>query len=171
MNIFGVNAILFLNKQTSHGTNNWPSKCIGVNSVRQPKIYFLYILITHTSNGMVVPLGCLTPSIYNKFIFTECDKYVDETGLVDEMTEVLNSALDFVLDSGVTYNPDEMENDPKKLPKTVLTECLNVLHQLGPWCAGKVATSLRRQLDKIIELVFMPEITRQFAQVRMCLKA
>ena len=91
---------------------------------------------------------------------------MDETGLVAQVTEVLNSALDFVLDSGVTFDPEKEENDPKKLPKTVLTECLTILHQLGPWCAGKVATALRRQLDKIIEHMFMSEITRQFAQVR-----
>ena len=82
-----------------------------------------------------------------------------------EMAEVLNSALNFVHDSGVTFNVDEEESDPKKLPKLVLTECLTILHQLGPWCAGKVASALRRQLDKIIEHVFMPQLTKQFAQV------
>ena len=75
---------------------------------------------------------------FSDFI-SECDKYEDETGLVAEMSEVLSSALIFVDDSGVTFNPEEEDSDPKKLPKLVLTECLTILHQAWPlvcWQGG-----------------------------------
>ena len=65
----------------------------------------------------------------------ECTEYRDETGLVDEMSAILEAALQFVLESVAMV--EEGDSDPKKLPKSVLTECLTILHQLGPWCAGR----------------------------------
>ena len=120
---------------------------------------YIFSLVT------VLATNHVKSEVYPTHFISECDRYEDQTGLMLEMSEVLNSALNFVNDSGVTFNPDEEESDPKKLPKLVLTECLTILHQLGPWCAGKVASALRRQLDKIIEHVYMPQLTKQFAQV------
>ncbi len=109
----------------------------------------------------------VTSDIYGakpKELVIECSEYNDSTGLVAEMDEVLQSALSFVQDSAITFDQEAGQSDPRSLPKTVLTETLTILHQLGPWCAGKVASALRRKLDMITDHEVF-EINRQFSQM------
>ena len=116
---------------------------------------------TETATDMV------TSDMYGakpKELVIECEEYDDSTGLVAEMDQVLQSALSFVQDCAITFDQEGGQSDPRSLPKTVLTETLTILHQLGPWCAGKVASALRRQLDKITDREVF-EINRQFSQM------
>lgn len=70
----------------------------------------------------------------------ECGPYEDSTGLVEQFGTILEACLEFLDDCQVGFDA-EKQKDPRSIPKTVLLECQNVLHSLGPWCASKVIIS------------------------------
>lgn len=81
-------------------------------------------------------------------IILECDTYVDTTGLVKEIADMLESALNFILDFRVTVD-EAGEKDPQSGAKLVITECLHILKELGPWCVARVAQAFAKQLSKV----------------------
>lgn len=95
----------------------------------------------------------------------ECEKYFDSTGLVEEIGSILAATLDFILDFRVTEDADIVgEKDPRSGAKLVLSECLHILHELGPWCAARVAQAFAKQLAKVEEYE-ADETVRRFIQL------
>ncbi|XP_069118832.1 endoribonuclease Dicer-like [Argopecten irradians] len=76
----------------------------------------------------------------------ECDRYEDQTGMVEELEVILENALQFLQECNITLDSNE---DPIETPKTVIVECLNILYRLGPWCAVSLAQMFVSQLEKI----------------------
>jgi len=75
-----------------------------------------------------------------------CKKYVDITGLRDEICDMLNAALEFVNDAQIGAKCDD---DPKTTVRLVITETARILSELGLWCAARVAAAFVRQLSKL----------------------
>lgn len=85
-------------------------------------------------------------------ILNECETYIDSTGLVEEIGSILAATLDFIVDFRVTEDEDFVgEKDPRSGAKLVLSECSHILHELGPWCAARVAQAFAKQLAKVEE--------------------
>ena len=101
-----------------------------------------------------------------KEIILDCDEYIDQTGLVGELNEVLVKVIDFLEDAVIDFDQENGEKDPRVIPKTVLIECHNILHILGPWCAGKIAETLAKQLTKLAEHE-KREIHQRFLQLAL----
>ena len=78
-------------------------------------------------------------------IVIESEEYIDETGLVEDFDHILNTTIDFLEDMNIPCG--NQKKDPRQTPKMVLMECHHILHVLGPWCAGKVAHSLVKQVS------------------------
>ena len=89
-------------------------------------------------------------SVRPKEIVLECEDYNDKTGLVAEFGAIIESTLDFIEDY-VVLKDDEGGKDPRTIPRTILMECQYVLHMLGPWCAGRLAGTLVRQVTRLEE--------------------
>ena len=78
----------------------------------------------------------------------ECENYVDSTGTFVLLENILCSALDFLHDCKAVAEESE-DSSPCSIPITALTECLNILYVLGPWCASCIANMLVNQIEKV----------------------
>ena len=83
-------------------------------------------------------------------VIIDCEKYDDDTGLVEQFRDILSDSLAFLNDMVLPFDEECEESHPVNIPRTALTECLYVLESLGPWCCGKVAGVLAKQVMKII---------------------
>lgn len=96
----------------------------------------------------------LVTDIYSaqpKEVLIDCADYSDTTGLVDEFQAILQESIDFIDDLSLPFDSAAGETDPRHIPRTAFTECGHVLRALGPWCCGKVAGLLGKQVMKICE--------------------
>ncbi|KAL5008233.1 hypothetical protein ScPMuIL_013814 [Solemya velum] len=84
-----------------------------------------------------------------KEVIVNCEGYEDETGLCSELGTVLETAIHFLQDCNLTVNSDLGDKDPRHVPKMALSECLNILYKLGPWCSACIAQMLITQLEKM----------------------
>lgn len=84
-------------------------------------------------------------------ILIDCDSYNDSTGLVEEINSLLASALDFLQDCVVSDGDGLADKDPRSGAKLVISECQHILHELGPWCAARVAQAFAKQLARVEE--------------------
>ena len=96
-------------------------------------------------------------------LLIDCDEYVDVTGLVEMFGGILTESIDFLNDVNIPYEEEDGEVHIIKTPKTALQECLYVLDSLGPWCCGKVASVLAKQVMKIIQFE-ADETAKRFLQ-------
>lgn len=80
----------------------------------------------------------------------ECNNDFDEIQQMPDVAFILQEALLFI--DKCVLSEKELENckDPLQVPRTVLSECLNILDVLGPWCANHIAEMFIKQLDKLI---------------------
>ncbi|CAE1142787.1 DICER1 [Acanthosepion pharaonis] len=80
----------------------------------------------------------------------ECNNDFDEIQQMPDVAFILQEALLFI--DKCILSEKELENckDPLQVPRTVLSECLNILDVLGPWCANHIAEMFIKQLDKLI---------------------
>ena len=76
----------------------------------------------------------------------ESEEYNDKTSLVAQISNLLESALVFMSDCSPVWLRKSGDQDPRLLPRTVLVECQSILQNLGPWCAGRVAQALTKQV-------------------------
>ena len=83
-------------------------------------------------------------------VIIDCEEYVDDTGLFEQFQKILKDGIEFLDDINMPYDEDSGETNPAAIPRTALTECLYVLDSLGPWCCGKIAGVLAKQVIKII---------------------
>ena len=83
-------------------------------------------------------------------IIIDCDKYEDDTGLVEMFSTILRESIEFLEDVNMPFDEEAGETDPIAIPRTALLECQYVLDALGPWCCGKVAGVLGKQINKIL---------------------
>ena len=79
----------------------------------------------------------------------ECPDYEDTTGLIEQMAEILESAISFLDECNIEITQELDNRDPTQIPKAALIECHNIMTQLGPWCAACLADMLITQLEKI----------------------
>ena len=81
----------------------------------------------------------------------ECEIYQDDTGMMDRLASILYPAWYFLDDC--QWKPEDYTKkaDPLHVPKFAISECINILQTLGPWCAASIAENLICQLEKIIK--------------------
>jgi len=78
----------------------------------------------------------------------DCDGYRDKTGLLEKLGNILEIA-DHFLSECILGVDDKEGRDPLATPRLVVSECLNILCRLGPWCAAAIAQMFVTQLEKI----------------------
>ena len=96
----------------------------------------------------------LTADVYTarpKETILQYKDYQDETGLVVEISDIIEAAINFITDANIQGNKDEKEKDPKDIPLIVLREIESILYTLGPWCAMKVAQTMYKQVQNYVE--------------------
>ncbi|KAJ8308770.1 hypothetical protein KUTeg_013644 [Tegillarca granosa] len=86
-----------------------------------------------------------------KEIIFECDNYEDTTGMVESLGDILERSFEFLQECNILLDEDKDDDDrdPTQIPKTAISECLNILYKLGPWCAAHIAQMLVTQIEKI----------------------
>ena len=78
-------------------------------------------------------------------VFSQLEIHEDLVVLIPILREVLDQGMDFLKDCRVQRNVGHM-SDAHWYAKAVLRECREILLELGPWAANKVAESLIRDL-------------------------
>nr|KAG5691629.1 hypothetical protein BaRGS_023800 [Batillaria attramentaria] len=81
----------------------------------------------------------------------ECETYEDTTGLGEELSSILYSTWHFLSDCQIKIEDHPGKSDPLHVPKFAISECINILQTLGPWCAASIAENLISQLEKIVK--------------------
>ena len=91
--------------------------------------------VTEMATDILV--GELTESQPEEVVDT-CLDYTDKTGLIEQIDEILENAVIFLMDSTVGFNAENGETDPLEVPNLALNEVRIVLKELGPWGAGEL---------------------------------
>ncbi|XP_063296113.1 endoribonuclease Dicer [Pelobates fuscus] len=82
-------------------------------------------------------------------IVLDCGRFLDKSGLYENLLAQLDEALQFLDDCSIPTN--SKERDSTLISKQILLDCMTVLLVLGPWCADKVAGMMVRELQKFIK--------------------
>ena len=91
----------------------------------------------------------------------QCGSDDDITGMGEQLSSILYSAWHFLEDCQLP--PDDPggkvdKRDKLHVPKFAISECINILQTLGPWCAASIAENLISQLEKIVKHESQPTV-------------
>ncbi len=102
-----------------------------------------------------------------KEVVVRCKEYDDSTGLVSHFGDMLWETLDFLYSCDGDAAEDDNGLDHRVTAKALLLECVNVLHILGPWCAGFVAGAMCNYLKKLMQQDTDEEVNLQYLGLAM----
>ncbi|XP_033114296.1 endoribonuclease Dicer-like isoform X2 [Anneissia japonica] len=100
-----------------------------------------------------------------KEYIVHCDVYKDESGLFQEINDILMKTLDFFSNYGGEVD-GERDRDPRIQPKQAISECHSTLYTIGPLGVKIVVPMLVAELEKLEKHEFM-ELNRLFIQTAL----